>query len=195
MNKHTQFLRRVQQYSRAGAGCDISRLTVSDGNCNAPLMIAGFQHGNAETKPFTAEPGNFLRAVLAKMQIPPSFVMLTNIIKSPTFLKRSDIEKWVELFREEVQIINPRCVILCGMEAAGWLLNLRQGSLDQYRRLRIVKSDAIALSYFVTHSPYDIPQPPAGVNGQGLEFIQDLRAVFEADTNYFERIKIIRVES
>jgi len=158
-------------------------------------MIAGFQHGEDEPAPFTSPTRKFLRTSLEKMKVGMGLVMLTNVVKvhrPPLGMGADAAEAWVNLFDTEVEILSPRCVVLCGLTAALWVLDLPHGNLEKLRFTRFVKESRQAVSYFVTYAPEDIRQPPAGLSPEGLEFTQDLRAVFEADGRYFDRIKILK---
>lgn len=75
-------------------------------------------------------------------------VWATNVVKCIDFgVGHGDPEKCIDFLREELEIINPKYVILFGIEAAKWVLGAKPAYADGRK---VVKDDRV---YFVVPHP------------------------------------------
>jgi uracil-DNA glycosylase family 4 len=199
MSRYANYVRKVQEHAMGGWGADLSKLAISDGNTKAPVMIVGWQHGESEAKPFTEPPRDLVRIALANMGVTYHMVLLTDLVKIPRpALARTneDVGTWVDLLLEEIEIVEPKAVVLLGQEVAAWVLHGPSLNLASLRRARFIMPTKTNASFFATYAPADVCGRNLLSKSSGryrpVEWVTDLRAVFEVDERHFRNTVTVR---
>jgi uracil-DNA glycosylase family 4 len=165
-----------------------------EGNTPAPVMIVGFQVGAEEAKPFTSVINQVVRGLLTNMRVGHDLVMLTNLFKAPQPAAGKGVGLWVNFLFEEIKVVQPKAVILLGLYTAKAVLNLPHSDVENARRIRYVWPGRTETNFFVTYPPelLAVAPPRVGLSAQGVGFVQDLKAVFEADGQHFDRLVAVK---
>lgn len=179
-------------------GTDLSQAAfkVAEGHDRAPVMLVGYQLGPDETAPFTSESRHKLRSVLRQMRVGPGLLYLTNLIKipSPVIVDQARCSsKWVDLLFQEIDAVEARAVILLGMPVAGKVLKFGDDALlDEFRRTRFQWPGRSKANFFVTYGPEDVEMDDGVADIHGLNWLADLKAVFEVDAVHYDSVETVK---
>ena len=181
----------IRKTLEAFDGCPLkataTKLCLYDGNPEAKIMIIGEAPGGQEDrqgKPFVGPAGQLLDRMLAAIGLDRSQVYITNLLfwrppgnRNPT---PAEIAVCLPFLERQVELLEPKLLLLTGGMSAKTLLNRSQGILklrgrwDDYRHPRL--SDPIP-ALPTLHPAYLLRQP-----AQKREAWRDLLAFSEAMT-------------
>ena len=126
-------LDKVRQLVEDCKACPLHRdrkQTVFDrGNPDAPLMIVGEAPGQEEDacgQAFVGKAGRLLSKLLNAARVPEDQVYLANVLKcrpaNNRFPEGDPPEKCRQYLLKQVQLVQPKAVLLCGKQALSYLL-------------------------------------------------------------------------
>lgn len=133
----------------------IGKAVPGEGNPNAKIMFVGEAPGRQEAKtgrPFVGRSGKFLRLAIAKIGLDEKEVYITSPVKylpkrgTPS---RSDIIHGATHLNRQLEIINPKIIVLLGNVAYKALID--QSSAVNSHHGKVVTRDG--QKYFVTFHP------------------------------------------
>lgn len=126
-----------------------------EGNADAQVMFVGEAPGRTEAatgRPFIGRSGKLLRKMINEVGLLEENVFITSPVKYlPDYItpKPSDVEHGRTHFDEQVEIINPKVIVLLGRVAA--LAVLKQNISVVLRHGEIIKDQG--RTYFITVHP------------------------------------------
>jgi uracil-DNA glycosylase len=156
----------------------IGRAVPGEGNPDAAIVFVGEAPGKREAetgRPFVAQSGRVLDRLLTTIGLRRQDIYLTSPVKylprrgTPT---REQIEHGREHLRRQLDIINPRLVVLMGRVAARALLDRDVAVTKEHGR--IIEHDG--RRYFLTFHPAAVLHNPALAEDleQDVQTLQDL---------------------
>ena len=159
-------------------------LCRSAGQVGAKVAVVGMKPERNETIPFTGKLTGLAGQLLASLEVPDPLLLKTYLVRSPR-AARSPAVPWVEILKEELEIVRPKAVILLGAELARAVLNLPGEEIEHLRKTRFVFRKNAAMSWFVTFSPQDVDAGGGLQSPMGNYWTFDHSAVFESVERYF----------
>ena len=194
MTPYETFIKNVFDFAARHSVSMDDRL-IHEGSPTARVMLVGWQIGDDETKPFGAEGKKALRGFLSKMNVGPEMVLLTNLIKVPQpvmSLGDTRVGTWVVFLFEEIKVVIPLAVSLLGLPVAAAVLRLTDDSIEKVRSCHFMWPGRTQTHFFATYAPEEITFPNGGMSIEGINWITDIKAVFEADETHFNRIRTVK---
>jgi DNA polymerase len=146
---------------RGCVGCDLGRrrknFVFGSGNAQALIMVIGEAPGEDEDtqgRPFVGAAGQLLTKMLAAIHLDrDTDVFITNVLKCRPPQNRDpepgEIETCLPLLRRQIEIIQPKAILLLGRIAAHALLDTD----DSIRNLRRRRHDIGNIPAVVTYHP------------------------------------------
>jgi len=193
---HDQLNARMALYGEQ-SGVDMTGIVMSccPSTC-APIMIVGLRHFPGETSPFDAPERAIVIQLLLKLAIKPHMVFITDLVKAPMggAIDPRVLARWNHFLFEQIQIVEPKAVILLGTEVAKAVILTDRPHVQDYRRTRFVWPQRTRTNFFVTFGPEDVIQETAVGFGRGMlgmkqaAMLEDIKAVAETDLTHFDRI-------
>ena len=121
-------LKSLENKIKAIENCNLkknaSKIVFSDGSIQSPIMIVGEGPGQKEDelgKPFVGDAGNLLNKMLKAINIKRDKIYITNVVnyRAPNNRKPepSEINRYSEILKEHISIIDPKILILMGSTA------------------------------------------------------------------------------
>lgn len=126
MNKKQQELDKIADEIRSCKECRIDRVgiaVVGEGNADADVVFVGEAPGKLESetgRPFIGRSGKLLRQLITSVGLKEEDVYITSPVKYlPTYVtpKPSDIEHGKVHFDKQLQVIDPKIIVLLGNTA------------------------------------------------------------------------------
>ncbi len=106
-----------------------TQVVFGDGNIQSKVVFIGEAPGadeDAQGKPFVGRAGRYLNDVLKEVGLPRSEIYITNVVKcrppenrTPTL---EEIQKCIPYLIKEIEILNPKMIVLLGKTAATGVL-------------------------------------------------------------------------
>ncbi len=126
-----------------------NKMVFGSGNVDAPVLIIGEAPGeeeNIQGLPFVGDAGQLLTQMLAAVQIDRAKdAFVTNVLKcrppSDTNPKKSDIATCLPILKKQIDIIQPKAILLLGRIAAHALLGTSESISNM--RSQVFKYNAI----------------------------------------------------
>lgn len=106
-----------------------NKITIGDGNENAKIFIIGEspEEENKKMKPFAGETEKLLDKMLKAINLDKKFVYKSNVvpwlIDKNKKIENIDILKCLPFIQRQIEIINPKIILLMGPIAANAILN------------------------------------------------------------------------
>jgi uracil-DNA glycosylase len=148
-----------------------------EGNAEAEIAFIGEAPGKEEAKigrPFIGRSGKFLRGVLREMGLAEEAVFIASPVKylplRGTPAKADIVHGSIHLFRQ-LEVVNPKIVVLLGKVAAWALLGLE--GVVSHEHGKVIKKDG--RSYLITFHPAAAMRFPK----IRIEFYKDLKKLKE----------------
>ena len=115
---------KIKNISNCELKNNAKQIVFNDGNFKSPIMIVGEGPGQKEDelgKPFVGDAGQLLNKMLSAINIKRDNVYITNVVnyRPPNNRKpeQAEINRYSELLREHISIIDPKILILMGSTA------------------------------------------------------------------------------
>jgi uracil-DNA glycosylase family 4 len=185
MTKHAEHMKHVAAYA-ANRGASTKGIRPYIGNPQASVMIVGRTMPYGDVAPFDSPPSKIVRQTLAIMEVTPPMVLMTNLVKF-WFPVDGEVvaDEWRTLLMEEMAIVAPKAVILLGTHVANQIVHQSE-DIGELRKHRFGLKSLPRTTFFVTHDPSTlVANAPRANLDPSLEFMRDLRAVFDVDRSYF----------
>jgi len=143
-----------------------TKLVFSDGNIKSPLMIVGEGPGQKEDeigKPFVGDAGVLLNKMLDAISIKREKIYITNVVnyRPPNNRKPepSEIERYSNLLREHISIIDPKVLVLMGSTAMESLFGSKiKISKERGKWKEIIINNKTYLTMITFHPAYLLRQ-------------------------------------
>jgi len=140
-----------------------------------------------QLEPFSGEHGRLIYDFLNTHQIPLQFLWMAYLIRArktprPRFAA-SEMRFWLQNLIAELDLVEPRAVILHGHTAAAVLGESRP--IEKLRKTRFVKRSQPNINWFVTYSCLDVASRGGLDSEVGQSWMLDHLAVFERTAQYF----------
>ena len=194
---HDQLNARMTDYAESiGVGMNGIVMSCCPGNY-APIMIVGYRHLPGEASPFDATHRAIVITLLQQLAIKPHMVFITDLVKAPIVGDTIDpkvLARWGNFLFEQIQIVEPKAVILLGAETAKVVIRVDRPAVQDYRHTRFVWPQRTPTNFFVTYGPDDVAKETSVGFGKGMlgmkqaAIHEDIKAVAEADITHFDRI-------
>lgn len=154
----------IERVRAAAARCNQCRLSVKrtnmvfgEGNLNADIMFVGEGPGEDEDlsgRPFVGRAGQLLTKIIENgMKIPRDQVYIANVVKCRPPGNRDPLpdeaECCIGFLKKQIEIINPKVIILLGRIAANYLLGI-ESSISKARENTYQYN---GIKTFVTYHP------------------------------------------
>lgn len=152
---------KLQDIASEIENCDVckfgkhGRSVPGEGNSDADIMFVGEAPGRNEAeigRPFIGRSGKLLRKLINEAGLSEANVYITSPVKYlPDYItpKRSDIEHGFTHFGKQIEVINPKVIVLLGRVAC--LAVLKQSISVVLRHGEIIEKDG--RKYFITVHP------------------------------------------
>lgn len=163
-----------------------TQVVFGDGNVQSKVVFIGEAPGadeDAQGKPFVGRAGRYLNEVLKETNMPRSHIFITNIVKcrppenrTPTL---EEIQKCIPYLMKEIEILNPKMIVLLGKTAAIGVLGRKDISMTKERGL--VKLTPKSFLYgkdikvFLTYHPSYLLRNPSA----SKEYLEDMKKIKE----------------
>ena len=145
-----------------------NKITIGEGNEKAKIFIIGefLEKENQKIKPFTGESEKLLNKMLKAINLENEFVYKSNVV--PWLMDKNkkieniDILKCLPFIQRQIEIINPKIILLMGPIAAKAILNSNldftnlRGKWHKYKSINFDQS----IECLVTYHPKYLVQFP-----------------------------------
>jgi len=172
----------IHNCEKCSLGASRNKFVFGDGNPNADIMIIGEAPGAEEDKqgvPFVGRAGKLLNDILKAIQLTREEIYIANILKCRPPSNRNPLPSEMELcmpyLYKQIELIQPKVILLLGLVAANGLLKLKT-SLTKMRgnvyELKGVKT-------MVTYHPAALLRNPHWKRGT-WEDVQQFKKLYDS---------------
>ena len=169
------------------------------GAITAPVLMVGWQIAPDEQRPFTTGCRLVVPNVLQRLGVGRDLVCLTTLVRTPLPVRSSDHRRLGPYGRSlwaDIRSWGPRTVIFLGAPVACHVLDLEwETPISELRGARYVWPGRTTTSFFVVQPPEDVDLAAKIVSPTTVEWVQDLRAIFEADTQHYREVRVLQGKS